>query len=60
MTSESRVQKVMEDLQQNPYFDKYANKIATLKKTAPEEFMERIEVKHKQLEKLTEEKVSTK
>lgn len=50
----------MEDLQKNPYFDKYANKIAALQKNAPEEFMERIEVKHKELEKLKEEKLPTK
>lgn len=37
----------MEDLQINPYYDKYASKIAALQKTAPEEFVERIEKKEK-------------
>lgn len=35
----------MEDLQSNPYYDKYAQKIAKLQKTSPEEFVQRIEKK---------------
>ena len=32
----------MDKLQKNPYFDKYADKIAKLQKTSPEEFMNRL------------------
>jgi len=35
----------MEELQKNPYFDKYAEKIAKLQKQNPEEFLARIEAK---------------
>jgi len=35
----------MEELQKNPYFDKYAEKIAQLQKKNPEEFLARIEAK---------------
>ena len=42
MTSRARVQKALEDVQKNPYFDKYAEKIAKLQKTSPEEFLRRV------------------
>ncbi|XP_059091652.1 ATP synthase mitochondrial F1 complex assembly factor 1-like isoform X2 [Tigriopus californicus] len=32
----------MDDLQKNPYFDKYADKIAKMQKTSPEEFLNRL------------------
>jgi len=35
----------MEELQKNPFFDKYAEKIAKLQKTNPEEFLNRMEAK---------------
>jgi len=35
----------MEELQKNPFFDKYAEKIAQLQKKNPEEFLARIEAK---------------
>jgi len=38
----------MEKLQQNPFFDKYAEKIAKLQKTNPEEFLGRLEAKSSQ------------
>jgi len=41
-TSTMNLEKVAEELQNNPYFDKYAHKIAQLQKTSPEEFMARL------------------
>jgi len=35
----------IEELQKNPFFDKYAEKIAKLQKTNPEEFLNRMEAK---------------
>merc|ERR1719273_3088038 len=35
----------MEELQKNPFFDKYGEKIAQLQKKNPEEFLARIEAK---------------
>lgn len=45
MTSRARLEKAVEELQKNPYFDKYAQKIAKLQQTSPEEFLQRIESK---------------
>ena len=42
-----RVQKTeeeMDELQKNPYYAKYAGKIASLQKTSPEEFLERLSI----------------
>lgn len=50
MTSSRRLEKVLEDLQKNPYFDKYAEKIAKFQKTSPDEFLQRIENEEKKLE----------
>lgn len=47
MTSSSRAEKVVEELQKNPYFEKYAQKISTLQKTSPEDFLARIEANEK-------------
>lgn len=41
--SASRLQKEVEELKTNPYYDKYAEKIAALQQTSPEEFLSRIE-----------------
>lgn len=43
MTSRARLEKVFEELQRNPYYDKYAEKIARLQQTSPEEFLQRVE-----------------
>ncbi|KAM0730719.1 Methionine--tRNA ligase, mitochondrial [Formica fusca] len=43
MTSRARLDKVLEELQKNPYYDKYAGKIAKLQQTSPEEFLQRVE-----------------
>ncbi|XP_076631081.1 methionyl-tRNA synthetase, mitochondrial [Colletes latitarsis] len=47
MTSRSKLEKVLEDLQKNPYFDKYADKIAKFQKVSPEEFLQRVENEEK-------------
>ncbi|TGZ48653.1 Methionyl-tRNA synthetase, mitochondrial [Temnothorax longispinosus] len=52
MTSRARLEKVLEELQRNPYYDKYAEKIARLQQTSPQEFLQRVE----QQEKETREK----
>ncbi|XP_014212192.1 methionine--tRNA ligase, mitochondrial isoform X1 [Copidosoma floridanum] len=54
MTSRARMERVVEDLQKNPYFEKYAQKIAKLQETSPEEFLSRCEEKER---KIREEKV---
>uniref|UniRef100_A0A1B6CZN3 ATP synthase mitochondrial F1 complex assembly factor 1 n=1 Tax=Clastoptera arizonana TaxID=38151 RepID=A0A1B6CZN3_9HEMI len=43
VTSVMNVSKVEEDLKTNPYFEKYAGKIAKLQKTSPEEYLSRLE-----------------
>lgn len=47
-TTSIRREKAMEELKNNPYFDKYADRIAALQKTSPEEFLQRIENQKKQ------------
>ncbi|XP_011645575.1 methionine--tRNA ligase, mitochondrial-like isoform X2 [Pogonomyrmex barbatus] len=47
MTSRARLEKVLEELQRNPYYDKYAEKIAKLQQTSPEEFLQRVEQQEK-------------
>jgi len=44
-TSKVLSKEQMEELQKNPFFDKYAEKIAKLQKTNPEEFLNRMEAK---------------
>nr|XP_033327698.1 methionine--tRNA ligase, mitochondrial-like [Megalopta genalis]XP_033327700.1 methionine--tRNA ligase, mitochondrial-like [Megalopta genalis] len=53
MASSRRLEKVLEDLQKNPYFDKYAEKIAKLQKTSPDQFLQRIEKEEKKLQEKT-------
>ncbi|XP_053605496.1 ATP synthase mitochondrial F1 complex assembly factor 1 [Plodia interpunctella] len=43
----ANMEKALEDLQKNPYFDKYADRIAALQKTSPEEFLQRVEQQQK-------------
>lgn len=44
MSAQRRAQEVVETLKEkNPYFEKYADKIAKLQKTSPEEFLQRVE-----------------
>jgi len=44
-TSKVLSKEQIEELQKNPFFDKYAEKIAKLQKTNPEEFLSRMEAK---------------
>ena len=53
MTSKARLEKVLTELQKNPYYDKYATKIAKLQQTSPEEFLQRINEKEQLKEKGT-------
>lgn len=46
--SASRLEKAIDDLEDNPYYAKYASKIATLQETSPEEFLSRVEERQKQ------------
>ncbi|CAH2040049.1 unnamed protein product, partial [Iphiclides podalirius] len=50
MTSPTKRNKVVDQLQKNPYFEKYADRIAALQKTSPEEFLERLEKQNKNKE----------
>ncbi|XP_011504402.1 PREDICTED: methionine--tRNA ligase, mitochondrial-like [Ceratosolen solmsi marchali] len=51
MSSCSRFEKIFDDLQTNPYFKKYANKISKLQQTNPVEFLQRIEEKERIIKK---------
>ncbi|XP_031333369.1 ATP synthase mitochondrial F1 complex assembly factor 1-like isoform X1 [Photinus pyralis] len=42
------IEKVTEELKTNPYYEKYAKKIAGLQETSPEEFLQRIEEREKE------------
>lgn len=42
-TSTMNKEKVVEELKSNPYYEKYAKKIAGLQQTSPEEFLSRLE-----------------
>ncbi|GBP47448.1 ATP synthase mitochondrial F1 complex assembly factor 1 [Eumeta japonica] len=42
MTSSSNLEKVFENLEKNPYYEKYAERIAALQRTSPQEFLERV------------------
>lgn len=53
-TSSIKMEKALENLKTNPYYEKYASRIADLQKTSPEEFMQRIEEQQKA--KQTEQK----
>ncbi|KAK4881998.1 hypothetical protein RN001_005317 [Aquatica leii] len=44
---QKNVEKATEQLKTNPYYEKYATKIATLQQTSPEEFLSRIEANEK-------------
>lgn len=54
MISRSKTDQVLEHLRENPYFDKYAKKIAELQKVNPDLFMERIEEQDKKVKKKKE------
>lgn len=44
MSAKLRAEEAMEELKKkNPYYEKYASKLATVQQTSPEEFLNRIE-----------------
>ncbi|XP_050296887.1 ATP synthase mitochondrial F1 complex assembly factor 1 isoform X2 [Anthonomus grandis grandis] len=43
MTTPRKMQEILDDLKGNPYYGKYAEKIAEIQKTSPEDFKNRIE-----------------
>ncbi|CAL7938223.1 unnamed protein product [Xylocopa violacea] len=51
MTSRTRLEKALENLEKNPFFDKYANKIAKFQQTSPEEFLQRVESQENKLQR---------
>ena len=51
MASRARLEKAVEEIQRNPFFDKYAQKIAKLQETSPEEFLKRIDEKEQKEKK---------
>lgn len=52
MSAQLRAQKAVEELKDsNPYYDKYAAKIAALQKTSPEEFLSRLDAANKNTKK---------
>ncbi|KAL1491945.1 hypothetical protein ABEB36_012461 [Hypothenemus hampei] len=54
MTTPRKMQEVMEDLKGNPYYDKYAKKIAEIQKNSPEEFKSKVEDLAKNISKKIE------
>ncbi|XP_043460723.1 methionine--tRNA ligase, mitochondrial-like [Leptopilina heterotoma] len=54
MSTRPRLEKVLENLQKNPYYEKYSQKIAKLQQTSPEEFLGRVSENER---KIQEEKV---
>ncbi|XP_014357089.2 ATP synthase mitochondrial F1 complex assembly factor 1 [Papilio machaon] len=57
MTSPTKLEKAVEQLQKNPYYEKYADRIATLQKTSPQEFLQRLEEQQKTKQKEKEKKL---
>ncbi|CAG9787533.1 unnamed protein product [Diatraea saccharalis] len=53
------LEKVLEDLQKNPYYEKYSARIAALQKTSPEEFSQRVEQQLTAKEKEKKKKFGT-
>lgn len=44
MSAMRRAEEALDNMKEkNPYFDKYAEKIARLQQTSPEEFLERVD-----------------
>ena len=58
MTNLTRMEKVLEHLKTNPYFEKYAKNIARLQETSPEEFLSRIEEQEKKTKQFKGKEIS--
>lgn len=56
MTTRVKLDKALEDLRKNPYFNKYAQKIAKLQETEPEEFLQRVETQEKKFKEKEQRK----
>lgn len=58
MSAQLRAEKALEEMKtKNPYFDKYASKIAVLQKTDPQQFLDKIEqIEQKSAKKIPDEK----
>lgn len=54
MTSRVKLEKALENLEKNPFFNKYADKIAKFQQTSPEEFLQRVESQEKKLQRKRE------
>ncbi|XP_012237119.1 methionine--tRNA ligase, mitochondrial [Bombus impatiens] len=50
MTTCTKLEKVLERLEKNPFFEKYANKIAKFQQTSPDEFLQRVENEEKKIQ----------
>lgn len=59
MNTSVKLEKALENLEKNPYYEKYADRIASLQKTSPEEFMKRIEEQEKKNQELQKKKFSS-
>ncbi|XP_018324011.1 ATP synthase mitochondrial F1 complex assembly factor 1 isoform X2 [Agrilus planipennis] len=51
MTTPKFMKDAVEELERNPYYEKYAQKIAKLQQTSPEEFLSRIEARENEKQK---------
>ncbi|CAK1543718.1 unnamed protein product [Leptosia nina] len=58
-TTVTKCEKAMENLKNNPYFEKYSDRIAALQKQSPEEFLKRLETQRKTREQRNVDKVDT-
>lgn len=57
MSAKLRSEQAIEEMKKkNPYFDKYAEKLAALQKTSPEEFLNRLETVEEKKKPKKEEK----
>lgn len=58
-TSGMNLEKAVEELQRNPYYDKYADKIANLQTTSPEELLSRWKAKEDKKQQIRSDKTVT-
>ncbi|KAH9637110.1 hypothetical protein HF086_013926 [Spodoptera exigua] len=58
-TSSPKMDKALENLKTNPYYEKYAARIADLQKTSPEEFMQRVELQQQSKEEEKKKKFAS-
>ncbi|KAK9308809.1 hypothetical protein QLX08_001245 [Tetragonisca angustula] len=51
MTTCTKLEKALENLEKNPFFNKYAKKIAKFQQTNPEEFLQRVEKEEEKIQR---------